>query len=160
DAIVRLGNLRRWDKVDSEFLNDAIKEIGGFFDTVMFDDEAKRRILLELPNFYTYNITEKYILFLSFLMNTYFRVTNLWTNDYRNFIPLPIINNTSIATDFRTITIPYRTLIKNALDPNAENLTLSNISVGTGGSAFLHADSQSVEFLPYANNSVGRFTYD
>ena len=161
DAIVRLGNLRRWDKCDSEFLNLAIQEIGGFFDTVMFDDEAKRRILLELPNFYTYNITEKYILFLSFLMNTYFRITPLWTNDYKNFIAEPITNTTSVySSSFGPVTISYKTLIGNALDSNAEGLRVTNVSIGSGGSTNFDYLNQVVIFTSFVNNNVGYFTHD
>lgn len=87
DAIVRLGNLRQWDKIDAEYLDLAKQQLGGYFDTVMFDDEARRRVLLELPNFYTYNATERYIQFLSYLLGILFTMKPLWTRDYKNFIP-------------------------------------------------------------------------
>jgi len=74
-------------KMDRQYLEAAKEQIGGFFDTVMFNREAKRHLLLELPNFYTYNVTESYILFLSFLLQVVMKITWLWTNDYKNFIP-------------------------------------------------------------------------
>ena len=89
DAIIRLRNLRRWDKMDVEFLDVFLQSMGMFLNTEEFDEETRRRLVKELPTFLEISGTENFLSYLGFSVGALFTATELYTKDYKDFVRLP-----------------------------------------------------------------------
>lgn len=98
DAVIRLRNLRRWDKMDVEFLDVFLQSMGMFLNTEEFDEETRRRLVKELPTFLEIAGTENFLGYLGFSVGALFTATELYTKDYVDFIrevdiPAPEVND-------------------------------------------------------------------
>lgn len=86
DAVQRLRNLRRWNVMDSEYLDVFLQTLGLFFKSEQFDTETRRRFIKELPAFLELSGTESGLNYLSFVLGALLTIEHLWSNDYKNFI--------------------------------------------------------------------------
>lgn len=86
DAIRRLRNIRRWNIMDKEYLDVFLQTMGMTFKSELFDEETRRRFIKELPTFLQLSGTKFFINYLSFVIGASFIITELWSNDYKDFI--------------------------------------------------------------------------
>jgi len=88
DAITRLENIRREDKVDFELLK-LIKTTLGFIVDIAdeeFNEDEHRRLLREIRNFYQISGTKKFIDFFAYVKSANITVEELYTQDYIEFV--------------------------------------------------------------------------
>jgi hypothetical protein len=86
DATIRLRNLRRWDVMDSDYLDSFLQTLGLVFQTEEFDEETRRRFVKEVPSFIEVSGTKFYLNYFSFVIGILFEIDELWSNNYKDFI--------------------------------------------------------------------------
>jgi hypothetical protein len=84
----RAGDLRKWNKIPEDFLDQLLATLGCYLRLDRLDSEGRRRLSFEWIRFLQYAGTEYFVDFLGYIYDTYFGVKACWTNDYRNF-PFP-----------------------------------------------------------------------
>ena len=82
----RAGDLRKWNRIPSEFLDQLLATIGCYLRLDQLDSEARRRLSFEWIRFTLYAATEYFVDFLGYIYDTHFGIEALWTKDYRNFV--------------------------------------------------------------------------
>lgn len=95
DSIIRLRNLRRWNVMDSDYLDLYLQTMGMYFKSEIFDIETKRRFIKELPAFLELSGTKYTFNYLSFVVGALFEAKHLWSKDYIDFIleeDIPVID--------------------------------------------------------------------
>jgi hypothetical protein len=91
----RTSDLRKWDRIDPDFLGPLGQTMGMSIRMDRFDDEARRRAVHEWIQFCEYAGTEAFMGFGGYVLDTIFTLDHLWTNDYRNFVPYEFVDNSS-----------------------------------------------------------------
>ena len=92
DSVKRLLSVREWDNVDIHLLPRLKNTLGSFIDTNSFSILELRRLIQELPYFYTVSSTDQTIDFLGYILNTVFKYKQLWTKNYIDFISKDLIS--------------------------------------------------------------------
>ena len=85
-------SVREWDNVDIHLLPRLKNTLGSFIDTNSFSILELRRLIQELPYFYTVSSTDQTIDFLGYILNTVFKYKQLWTKNYIDFISKDLIS--------------------------------------------------------------------
>jgi hypothetical protein len=82
----RAGDLRKWNRIPSEFLDQLLATLGCYLRLDQLDSEARRRLAFEWIRFLLYAGDRLFVDFLGYVYDTHFGVEALWTNNYRNFV--------------------------------------------------------------------------
>jgi hypothetical protein len=83
----RAGDLRKWDRIPADFLDQLLATLGCYLRLDQLDSEGRRRLSQEWIRFLLYAGTKWFVDFLGYVYDTHFDVEALWTNNYRSFIP-------------------------------------------------------------------------
>lgn len=86
DGIHRVRNLRDWRTMDSDYLGQAIRNLGLTIATDQYSEDVKRRIVRDFKTFIEIAGTEQYTDLLGFVVGGVLRSEPLWTSDYVDFI--------------------------------------------------------------------------
>lgn len=86
----RLLNVRNPDYFDRPIANSKANLLGIRFFSDTIDDASIERITRYISLYYPRKGTVDFINLLSFLKNTQFTVTQLWTKDFISFVPIPL----------------------------------------------------------------------
>jgi len=120
DSITRLRNIRRWDKMDSDYLDLFLQTMGMVINSEQFDLETRRRLINELPAFVEVSGTENFLKYLGFSVGAQFEATQLWTKDYKSFIVEADIPPLEVDDYYPTnhVTLEFDAVVYGAIDPN------------------------------------------
>jgi len=91
----RMRDFRKWDRIDAEFLGPLGSTMGLTIRMDRFDDEARRRAIHEWIQFCEYAGTESFMGFEGYVLDTIFTLEHLWTNNYKNFVPIELVTDSS-----------------------------------------------------------------
>jgi hypothetical protein len=96
----RAGDLRKWDRMPADFLDQLLATLGCYLRLDQLDSEGRRRLAFEWIRFLLYAGDKLFVDFLGYVYDTHFDIEALWTNDYRDFISFsPDLDNSYYPTN-------------------------------------------------------------